>query len=291
MADFILTVDSGCDLSKEFCDSKSIIPIFMKYIVDSQEYTDYMDHSKIKDFYDIMRDGKMPSTAQINEIEYIEFWEPYLKEGKDIIHLCMSSGISGTYMNGKRAAEELSEKYPERKINIVDTLMTSTGNGLLAINCATLMEEGKGYDEVLNYAEQNHRCVHACFTTDDITYLHRGGRVSTVGMVLSKALHIFPVMHVNGNGELKVFAKARGKKAAFSTVEKYIEDNCINPEEQILYVSDADNDEGAHELGDMLIEKFGFKNVFYSKIGSIIGSHTGPGLLTLFFMGKERKPE
>ncbi len=291
MADYVLTTDSGCDLSKEFCESKGIIPICMKYIVDSNENVDNMDHSKIKDFYDIMRVGKMPSTVQINEVEYTEFWEPYLKEGKDIIHLCMSSGISGTFMSGKRAAESLREKYPDRKINIIDTLMTSTGNGLMAIECANLMNSGADYEKVLELANYLPRRVHACFTTDDITYLHRGGRVSTVGMVLSKALHIFPVMRVNGNGELKVFAKSRGKNAAWETVAKYIEDNCIDPQEQTLYLSDADNEEEVHKLGDMLMERFNFKNVFYSKIGSIIGAHTGPGLLTLFFIGKERKPE
>lgn len=288
MQNFVITADSGCDLSFEYCSKRDIIPIKMKYIVDGVEYTDNMDHSKNKEFYDIMRDEKMPSTVQLNEADYTDFWTPFLDDGKDIIHICMSSGISGTYNNGKRVAEELEEKYPDRKIRIIDTLMTSTGNGLVAIECANLRDSGASFEEIADWAENNRKCVHACFTTDDITYLHRGGRVSKTGMVLSKALHIFPVMHVNSDGELKVFAKARGKAASLKTVEKYIFDNVIDPKSQTLYISDADNETEARELGDMLINKFGFKDVFYSKIGSIIGSHTGPGLLTLFFLGKER---
>lgn len=288
MANYVITADSGCDLSLSFCKEKGIIPAFMKYNIDGEDFTDSMDHQKIKEFYDIMREGKMPRTAQLNSADFCDFWGPILNEGKDIVHICMSSGISGTYQSALRAVEDLSEKYPERKIRVIDTLMTSTGNGLLAIECARLLEDGVDFDTVANWAENNKRKVHACFTTDDITYLHRGGRVSKVGMVLSKALHIFPVMHVDPNGELKVFAKARGKTSAWETVAKAIEDNCIDPQNQTLYISDADNEEECHKLGEMLQTRFGFKDVFYSKIGTIIGSHTGPGLLTIFYMGKER---
>ncbi len=291
MANFVITADSGCDLSLGTCKEKNIIPIHMKYLVDGTEYIDAMDHAKVKDFFDVMRGGKMPTTVQLNEFDYSEFWEPLLKEGNDIIHLCMSSGISGTFANGKRCAEELNEKYPERKIAIIDTLMTSAGSGLLAIKCAEMRDAGESFETVSEWAEKNARCVHACFTTDDITYLYRGGRVSRAGMIFSKALHIYPVMHVNGNGELKAFAKCRGTSAAWNTVAKHIEENCIDPKSQTLYVCDADNEQGAREFGKMMQEKFGFKDVFYSKIGAIIGAHTGPGLLTLFFLGKERKPE
>lgn len=288
MANFVITADSGCDLSLEFCKEKGIIPAFMKYNIDGEDFTDSMDHQKIKEFYNIMREGKMPRTAQLNSADFFDFWEPILKEGKDIVHICMSSGISGTYQSSLRAVEDCLEKYPERKIRVVDTLMTSTGNGLMAIECAKLLENGADFETVADWAEKSKRKVHACFTTDDITYLHRGGRVSKVGMVLSKALKIYPVMHVDPNGELKVFAKARGTSAAWETVAKAVEENCIDPQNQTLYVSDADNPEEAKKLGEMLQNRFGFKDVFYSKIGTIIGSHTGPGLLTIFYMGKER---
>jgi len=288
MQKFVITTDSGCDLSREYIESIGVIPIYMKYIVDDNEYTDTMRPDDLDVFFDRMVEGKMPKTTQLNQNDFVTFWEPLLKQDKDIIHICMSSGISGTYLNSKNAAEELMEKYPERKICVVDTLMTSTGNGLLVIEAAKMRDEGKSYDEICTYLDQTRRRVHACFTTDDITYLYRGGRVSKTGLVLSKALHIYPVMHVNGEGQLKVFAKARGISGAWETIANHIRENGENLSEQTLYVSDAANPEGALKLGIYLKEKFGFKDVFYSKIGSIIGAHTGPELLTIFFLGKER---
>lgn len=288
MADYIIATDSGCDLSAEFVRSIKVLPLLMKYTVDDKEYIDSMEPQAGKEFYEQMRQGKMPHTAQLNQNDYITFWEPLLKEGHDILHIAMSSGISGTYSNGVLAAEELREKYPDRKICVIDSLMTSTGNGLLVIEAAKMRDSGADFDTVSAWCDQNRRCVHACFTTDDITYLHRGGRVSKAGMILSKALHIYPVMHVNQNGELKVFAKSRGTSAAWETVAGYVADNCIDPQNQTLYVSDADNPEEAKRLGEMLRNRFGFRDVFYSQIGSIIGAHTGPALLTLFFLGKAR---
>ncbi|MBE6788451.1 MAG: DegV family protein [Ruminococcaceae bacterium] len=288
MNNYIITADSGCDLSAEFIKSINVLPLCMKYIIDETEYTDTMQPEDLEKFFSAMVEGKMPKTAQLNSNDYTVFWEPLLSEGKDILHIAMSSGISGTYLNGVNAAEELMQKYPDRKICVIDSLMTSTGNGLLVVEAAKLRDEGRSFEEVCDFCQNTRRKIHACFTTDDITYLHRGGRVSKAGMILSKALHIYPVMHVNSDGELKVFAKARGTSAAWETVAGYIKDNCINPEEQTLYVSDASNPNEAIKLGVMLKERFGFKDVFYSKIGSIIGAHTGPGLLTLFFVGKER---
>ena len=288
MSKFIITADSGCDLSAEFVESINVLPICMKYIVDDNEYVDTMRPDDLDVFFDRMVQGKMPKTTQLNENDFTEFWEPLLKDGNDVLHIAMSSGISGTYLNGKNAAEALCEKYPDRKICVVDSLMTSTGNGLLVIEAAKLRDAGKGYEEICEFCENTRRKIHACFTTDDITYLYRGGRVNKTGLILSKALHIYPVMHVNGDGELKVFTKARGVSGAWDTIAQYIKDNGIDVSEQTLYVSDAANPDGALKMGTYLKEKLGFKDVFYSKIGSIIGAHTGPELLTVFFLGKDR---
>ncbi|MBQ7799005.1 MAG: DegV family protein [Oscillospiraceae bacterium] len=285
---YVITADSGCDLSAEFIKSINVLPLHMKYSINEVEYTDTMIPEDLKVFFNRMVEGKMPKTAQINQVDYIAFWEPLLKEGNDILHIAMSSGISGTYNNGRLAAEELCEKYPERKIVVIDSLMTSTGNGLVVIEAAKMRDEGKSFKEVSEWCENNRRCVHAAFTTDDITYLQRGGRVSKAGLVLSKALHIYPVMHVNGDGELKVFAKARGTVGAWNTIVQYIKDNGIDVENQTVYVSDAANSEGGKKLGEFLMKECGFKDVFYSRIGTIIGAHTGPGLLSIFFLGKAR---
>ena len=285
---YIITADSGCDLSAEFIKSINVLPIHMKYTIDGTEYTDTMRPEDLEVFFNRMVEGKMPKTAQINQVDYIAFWEPLLKEGMDILHIAMSSGISGTYNNGRLAAQELCEKYPERKITVIDSLMTSTGNGLVIIEAAKMRDEGKSFDEVCEWCENNRRCVHAAFTTNDITYLQRGGRVSKAGLVLSKALHIYPVMHVNGDGELKVFAKARGTQGAWNTIVQYVKDNGIDVENQTVYVSDAANSEGGKQLGEFLVKECGFKDVFYSKIGTIIGAHTGPALLSIFFLGKAR---
>ena len=285
---YIITADSGCDLSAEFIKIINVLPIHMKYSIDDVEYTDTMKPEDLEEFFNRMVEGKMPKTAQINQVDYIAFWEPLLKEGNDILHIAMSSGISGTYNNGRLAAQELCEKYPERKITVIDSLMTSTGNGLMIIEAAKMRDDGKSFEEVGEWCENNRRCIHAAFTTDDITYLQRGGRVSKAGLVLSKALHIYPVMHVNGEGELKVFAKARGTAGAWNTIVNYIKDNGIDVENQTVYVSDAANSEGGKKLGEFIKNECGFKDVFYSRIGTIIGAHTGPALLSIFFMGKAR---
>ncbi len=285
---YIITTDSGCDLSAEFVKSINVLPIYMKYSIDENEYTDTMQPEDLKIFFNRMVEGKMPKTAQINQVDYIAFWESLLKEGNDILHIAMSSGISGTYNNGRLAAQELCEKYPECKITVIDSLMTSTGNGLMVIEAAKMRDAGKSFEEVGEWCENNRRCIHAAFTTDDITYLQRGGRVSKAGLVLSKALHIYPVMHVNGDGELKVFAKARGTQGAWNTIVQYIKDNGIDVENQTVYVSDAANSEGGKKLGEFLKKECGFKDVFYSRIGTIIGAHTGPSLLSIFFLGKAR---
>ena len=291
MQNYFITTDSGCDLLYDFVKSIDVIPLKMKYIIDSKEYTDSMTQSQYDKFFNDMKDGAVPTTVQINPLEFVEFFTPLAEENKPIVHICMSSGISGTYQNALSAKEMLLEKFPNLKLYIVDTLMTSTGNGSLCILASKLRSEGKSAAECAEILEDKKLSVHACFTTDDITYLHRGGRVSKIGYVVSKALKIYPVMRVNNNGELRVFAKARGQKATWDTILKYIEDNVVSPEEQTIYISDAANDDGAKKLGALIQSRFHFKDVFYSRIGTIIGTHTGPNLLTIFFMGVDRQPD
>ena len=291
MQNYFITTDSGCDLLYDFVKSIDVIPLKMKYIIDSKEYTDSMTQSQYDKFFNDMKDGAVPTTVQINPLEFVEFFTPLADKNKPIVHICMSSGISGTYQNALSAKEMLLEKFPNLELYIVDTLMTSTGNGSLCILASKLRSEGKSAAECAEILEDKKLSVHACFTTDDITYLHRGGRVSKIGYVVSKALKIYPVMRVNNNGELRVFAKARGQKATWDTILKYIEDNVVSPEEQTIYISDAANDDGAKKLGALIQSRFHFKDVFYSRIGTIIGAHTGPNLLTIFFMGVDRQPD
>lgn len=288
MEKFIVTTDSGCDLSGEYCESMGIVPLKMCWTAGEENITDTMVPTELKAFYDGMRSGMEPKTSQVTPYQYIEFWTPLLERKLPIVHIALGSAISGTYANGVKAAEMMREEHPDCIIHVVDSTLASVGYGMLAINAAKMRDEGFTPEQCVAELERTKASVNTIYTTGDLTYLYRSGRVSRTGLVVAHALNIWPILRLNIEGTLLVTAKERGKKHTLDRINKIIEEAVLEPEKQTLYICHSDIPEEAHEFGESLKELFGFKDVFYTYIGTTIGSNCGPGLMAAFFTGKDR---
>lgn len=288
MEKFIVTTDSGCDLSGEYCESLGIVPLKMCWTAGEENITDTMVPTELKAFYDGMRSGTEPKTSQVTPYQYIEFWTPLLERKLPIVHIALGSAISGTYANGVKAAEMMREERPDCVIHVVDSTLASVGYGMLAINAAKMRDEGFTPEQCVAELERTKASVNTIYTTGDLTYLYRSGRVSRTGMVVAHALNIWPILRLNIEGTLLVTAKERGKKHTLDRINKIIEEAVLEPEKQTLYICHSDIPEEAREFGESLKELFGFKDVFYTYIGTTIGSNCGPGLMAAFFTGKDR---
>lgn len=285
---FIITTDSGCDLSLNLCQNNNIIPIHLKYYNDEEVYTDTMKEEDSVVFYNKMRKGVVFRTSQINTEEFIEFFEPLLEQKLPIIHICMGSAISGTYNNGLVAVKTLKEKYPDCEIHFIDSTLASVGYGILSLKLAEFRENGKSVKECVKWVEENKSKINTYYTTSTLTYFARSGRLKSSSAVLGKILAVNPILKLDKAGALLICAKVIGKKAAINKIISNIAEKIINPREQTLYVSHSDIPEEAKSFGELVKNHFGFKKVVYTYIGSTIGAHAGPGVKTAFFFGKDR---
>ena len=294
MADFIISTESTQDLNDEYCAKRDIHYVCFHFEIDGEQYMDNNGKSMpFKTFYDRMRAGSMTKTSQVNVDEYINFFEPFLKEGKDIVHLSLTLGISGTLNSAMIAKSQLEEKYPDRKIYALDSLSASCGLGPFMDKLCDLRDEGKSAEEVYEFAMANRLKVQHWFFTDDLTYLIRGGRVSKAAGVIGKMLGICPLLHVAHDGSLQVKEKIRGKKKTMERIVQLMAEKADGGAgyKGKCFIGHADNEEGAKELAAMIKEKFPdmCAPIEINYIGTTIGSHTGPGLLLVTFWGEERK--
>ncbi|MBR1477546.1 MAG: DegV family protein [Lachnospiraceae bacterium] len=293
MSDYVLSCSSTADLTLDQLKERDIEYICFHYELNGKEYLDDLGQSMdFKDFYDAMRNGASTKTSQIGVGEYEPYFEEFLKEGKDILHISLSSGISGTVNSARIAADDLSEKYPDRKIYIVDSLAASAGFGLFVDKLAELRNGGMDIHELYLWAEDNKLRVNHWFFTSDLTYLVRGGRVSKAAGLVGGMLNICPLLNVDYVGKLIPREKIRTKKKVMKRVVEVMEelaDDGLDYEDKV-FISQADCYLDAREMADMIEEKFPkMKNrVLINYIGTTIGSHTGPGTVAIFFWGKKR---
>ena len=293
MNDFILACATTADMPKAFFKERDIKYLYFHFLLDDKQYDDDFGESyPFSDFYQRIADGGMPTTCQINVDEHMEFFEKYLKDGKDILFISLSSGISGSFNSCQIAARELSEKYPDRKILVVDSLAASSGYGLFVKKIADLKDEGKSIDEVYNWAEDNKLNVHHWFFTSDLTHLKRGGRVSSASALLGSLLGICPLLNVSFEGKLEARKKIRGKKTVIKEIVATMEEHAkggasYNGE---CFISHSDCIEDAKAVKDLVEERIpALKGkVLINDIGAVIGSHTGRGTVALFYMGDKR---
>lgn len=290
MSDFIILTDSSADLDAELARQLDVQVIPLSFIIDQHTYHNYPDNREMDPhaFYDLLRQGQSATTAAVNVAEYTDALEPLLQAGHDVLVLAFSSGLSTTYNSSVIAVEELSEKYPERKLYTVDTLCASLGQGLLVYLAAKEREKGKSIEEVRDWVENNKLNLCHQFTVDDLYFLKRGGRISATTAVVGSMLQIKPVLHVDNEGHLINIAKARGRQASLKALVDKMEKTAIDPANQIVFISHGDCLDDAHTVERMVKERFGVKEVYINYVGPVIGAHSGPGTLALFYVGTER---
>lgn len=294
MSNFVLAATTTADMPKSFFVERNIEYLYFTFLLDDVTYEDNFGESYPFDkFYQRIVEGGMPTTCQINVDQHMEFFESFLKEGKDVLFVSLSSGISGSFNSCQIAANELKEKYPERKLYVIDSLAASSGYGLFIKQLADLRDEGKSIDEVFAWAEENKLNVHHWFFTSDLTHLKRGGRVSATSALLGTLLGICPLMNVSFEGKLIPRKKIRGKKTVIKETVKMMEECAYGGTsyDGDCYICHSASIEDANAVRDLVEETFpALKGkVLINDIGAVIGSHTGKGTVALFFMGSKRE--
>lgn len=287
MNNYVIFTDSSSDLPLSLAAEMGVQMLPLEVNIDGvgSKMNDEID---IKEFYAYLRDKKTAKTSAVNMDRFLEAFEKIVSEGDDLLYIGFSSGLSATYMAAKNAAEELSEKYPERKLIAIDSLCASLGQGLLVKLAADKKAAGATIDECAEFVESQK--LHLChwFTVEDLFFLKRGGRVSATTAVLGTMLQIKPVMHVDNEGHLINVAKARGRAASIAALAAKMKETAIDPKSQTVFISHGDCFDDAKKLADMITAEFGITDIFISEVGPVIGAHSGPGTLALFFLGTER---
>jgi len=287
MNEYVIITDSSCDLPLDKAQELGVRVVPLEVNLEDVG-TKMNDEIDIKEFYEFLRSKKSAKTSAVNMDRFSESFESYLKEGKDVLYIGFSSGLSATFMSGKNAAEELCEKYPERKVIAVDSLCASLGQGLLVYHAVCKKNAGEAIEDVAKFVEDNKLNLCHWFTVDDLFFLKRGGRVSGATAVLGTMLSIKPVMHVDNEGHLINVQKARGRNAAITALFDKMKETAIEPEKQVVFISHGDCYDDAKKLADMIEAEFGIKEILISEVGPVIGAHSGPGTLALFFLGTQR---
>ena len=282
-----IITDTCCDFPAQMYKDLDLGVVTLSVLYKGENYTEYTE-DWLKEMFDGLRQGEKASTSAVNPEGWATVIEPVLQNGQDALVLVFSSGLSTTYQSAVIAAQELKEKYPERTINVVDTLCASLGQGLLVWYACQKRDEGLSLEELTAWVEENK--LHLCHwvIADDLMHLKRGGRISTATAVAGTLLQIKPVIHVNDEGKLINVGKARGRKAAIQTLCNKVGELGIEGANDTIFICHGDCLEDAQTLEAMLKEKYGTKNVFIYYIGAVIGSHTGPGVMAVFFMGEHR---
>ena len=288
MQNFCLFTDSACDIDVSLLKEWNVESINMTYRFETDNKDYFSGDMPIKDFYNMMREGAIAKTAAINPQTFIEAFKPILKEGKDILYLAFSSGLSTTYNSANIAAEELSELYPERKVLVVDTLCASAGQGLLVYLTAQKAKEGFSLEDAAKYAESIKLNLCHIFTVDDLVYLKRGGRVSSAVALMGKALGIKPILHVDNEGHLVSLSKVRGRKASLMALAERYKETALEQNAGTIFISNGDCAQDAEFLADAIKENCKVEVKLITDIGAVIGAHSGPGTMALFYLGKER---
>lgn len=287
MSDYKIITDSGCDLPKQMLSELNVqaVPLFVNFRGATLE--DSVDEG-IHDIYDAMRNGETATTSAINPARWAEAMESVLANGQDVLAIVFSSGLSTTYQSAVIAADELKDKYPDRKIRVVDSLCASLGQGMLIWYVCKKKAEGLSIEELATWVEENRLNLCHWFTVDDLAYLKRGGRISATTALVGTMLKIKPVLHMDDEGHLCNVSKVRGRKASIQALVEKAAQLGAGFDNSTMFICHGDCIEDAQYLRDLAMEKLGAKEIFIGCIGAVIGSHSGPGTLALFFMGEHR---
>ena len=287
MADYRIVTDSCCDFPKDMIPQLDVTIVSLSLLFRGETHEEVTDE-QIKTVYDALRAGESASTSAANPDRWAAAMEPSLAAGQDVLVMAFSSGLSTTYQSAVIAAQELGEKYPERTVKVVDTLCASMGQGLLVWYACQKRDAGLSLEELCTWCES--KKLHLChwFTVDDLMFLKRGGRISAATALVGTMLGIKPILHVDDEGHLISKSKVRGRKAALEALAAKAGELGLDGENDTMFISHGDCLEDAEYVAKLVKEKYGAKQVIISYVGAVIGSHSGPGTVALFFMGKNR---
>lgn len=294
MCNYVLTCCSTADMPYDYFKSRNIPYVCFHYVLDGKEYPDDLGQTMtFEEFYRRVAAGSMPTTSQVNVGQFIEFFEPFLKEGKDILHISFSSGLSGAYNSALIAREELLSRYPDRKIIVIDSLGASSGYGLLMDMAADMRDNGATIEELKAWVEENKLNVHHWFFSTDLTHYKRGGRISATSAVVGTLLNMCPLLNMSYDGKLIPRKKIRGKKQVIAQIVNMME---MHAKDGVNYsgkcfISNSACYEDARKVADLIEEKFPLLSapVMINSVGTVVGSHTGQGTVALFFVGDKRE--
>lgn len=290
MKEFVIVTDTTTDLPRDYVEKHHLYMMSLPYTLEGISYT-WEKPMPVKDFYDKMRAGSLPTTSQANPEEAALLYESILKDNDvDILHIAFSSGLSGSFNSCRIASADVCEKYPDHRIVVVDSLAATLGQGLLVYKAVQLKEAGKSLDEVAAWVEENkYHLVHN-FTVDDLFHLHRGGRLSKTAAIVGTMINLKPVLHVDDEGHLVMLSKVRGRKKSLiglvDCMEKQLGD--WKDKNDIIFISHGDCPEDAQFVADLIKERFGYENFMIDYIGATIGAHSGSGTVALFYLGDHR---
>ena len=287
--DYVIVINSTSDLPYEKAVEMNVEVVNLQFTPNGKDYyKNYLDYREmsVKEFYDRVRKGSLPKTVQVTPEEYKEVLIPILDSGKDVLVLCFSSALSGTYNSGRLAVEELREIYKDNQIEIVDTKAASLGEGLLDFLAVNEKNKGKSIQEVKDFVENTRDHIVHYFTVDDINHLKRGGRISKTAAIFAKVLSIKPILHVDNDGKLVSVSKCIGRKKSIERLFQMMKDNVIDT--KTVFISHGDDLEAAEYLKNLVVNEYKGVNVLINPVGPVIGAHSGPGTIALFFVGKQK---
>lgn len=284
-----IITDSSCDLTREYIDNNNIGLLSLVLNLNGEVIKDDLGKTlSYKDFYEQMREGATPSTSQVNAHEFEEEFIKHVKNGDSIICITLSSALSGTFNSANIAKNNIIEEYPEAKIELVDSLSVSMGQGLLVLKACEMRDKGLSVEEIVTWIEENKRKIIHSFVVDSLNHLKRGGRISATTAAIGGLLNIKPTLYIDDDGKVVQGEKIKGKKKVLKFLVNEVKEKAINSENEILYIMHGDALEEAEYLKETILQELNFKEVKIEYIGTVIGTHGGPGTIAAVFFGDER---
>lgn len=285
----VLLIDSSSDLPAGYVENNEFHVLGLTCIFKGKEYEDDFGKTlEYKYFYNAMREGEVPTTSQINTYRFEEVFRKYAKEGKPVIYIGFSSALSGCVSAAMTAKDNVLKEFGDADITVIDTKSASLGEGLLVYYACEMLKEGSTKQEIVDWIENNKLKVNHWFTVEDLVYLKRGGRLSAASTVIGTILDIKPVMHVDNEGRLIPVTKVKGRKKSLKALAEKLEESIVRSEEQIIAISHGDCIEDVENLKNLILKRCQVKDIIINNVGPVIGSHSGPGTVALFFMGDGR---
>lgn len=288
MRKFIISTDSTADLSEEFIRENNILIHPFYYIIDGKEYGIGKEELSTKEFFKVMKEGKMPTTSGSNPQYITKLMKNKINEGYDILHISFAGALSSSYNNAVICSQSIVEEIPEANIKVIDSLSGTCGEALLVYKAIQLKKEGKTFDEIVKWIEDNKKYVLVEFAVNDLFHLVRGGRLSKTAALVGSVLQFQPLLHLNNEGEIKVLGKVRGRKKALNTLVNNIEEKTSTKEVDTVFISHSDCIDDAKYVFDKIKEKYNIENIFINKICPTIGAHVGQGTVVISYFGDRR---